>query len=315
MDSCSPNGTTPRLSRSPAHRRPMSTGKPHPVELRAEVRIPRKRTPSGHPLATRTPRFPPARAAPMRWSSAPAPRQPLSASGYFLASPPRTPMIALGGRSRPSWSRRASSARPCRTARTASSRNSSMKPLAMIRNAGTPERKTTTARGPPGQAIALQWPQPRKAGNCPDAASPSRPGLHPLERVIPQPHENKLVRVSTHSRLAPAEQAVLGRLMLEPSTWTEAGGLGPADLADDRHRLIFDVIAELARAGLPTNAVTVFAALDDAGQAGRAGGASYLAEIVGANSPGAASPATRRSSARRPAPDGHIQRRDQRRRQ
>ena len=94
------------------------------------------------------------------------------------------------------------------------------------------------------------------------------------------------MRESTHPRSDSAEQAVLGRLMLKPSTWHEASGLDPADFADDRHRLIFGTVAALARRGAPFDAVTVFAALDDAGQASRAGGAGYLAEIVDATAPG-----------------------------
>ena len=94
------------------------------------------------------------------------------------------------------------------------------------------------------------------------------------------------MRESRHPRSTPAEQAVLGRLMLKPSTSHEASGLDRADFADDRHRLIFETVSALARRGAPFDPVTVFATLDDAGQAGRAVGAGYLAEIVGATARG-----------------------------
>lgn len=69
--------------------------------------------------------------------------------------------------------------------------------------------------------------------------------------------------------------------MLEPSTWSEvAHRLAAADFAHRQHQLIFEAIAKLAGADLPTDSVKVFAALEDTGKAGLAGGVSYLAELV-----------------------------------
>ncbi len=87
------------------------------------------------------------------------------------------------------------------------------------------------------------------------------------------------LRVPPHS--VEAEQAVLGGLMLDNSSWdTVADRLSPADFYRQDHQYVFEAIAELAGRGEPCDAVTLSEFLDRRGQLDRAGGLAYLATLA-----------------------------------
>lgn len=78
-----------------------------------------------------------------------------------------------------------------------------------------------------------------------------------------------------------AERAILGCLMLNPTTIAEA----EAKLAKDAfyrpiHGKIFEAVAELAAEGKPTDAIAVAARLADRGYLGEVGGGPYLCELM-----------------------------------
>ena len=98
------------------------------------------------------------------------------------------------------------------------------------------------------------------------------------------------LRVPPHS--IPAEQAVLGGLMLDNEAWDRvADRVTEEDFYRRDHRLIFRAIQELAEARKPFDAVTLSEWLDNAGQLADAGGMAYLGEIAH-NTPSAANIAT-----------------------
>ena len=77
------------------------------------------------------------------------------------------------------------------------------------------------------------------------------------------------------------EQALLGRLMLDPSAWRRVGGrVRAADFEKPQLRVIFAAIERIARRGQPCDQASVFAALDAAGDLGQAGGATRLARVL-----------------------------------
>lgn len=78
-----------------------------------------------------------------------------------------------------------------------------------------------------------------------------------------------------------AEQAVLGGLMLDNGQWERVvGRLREADFHRREHRAIFGVIAGLANAGRPMDAVTVGEALERSGSLDAAGGLAFLGQLV-----------------------------------
>jgi len=87
------------------------------------------------------------------------------------------------------------------------------------------------------------------------------------------------VRVPPHS--VEAEQAVLGGLMLDNSTWDAVGDRITADDFYRRdHQLIFGAIADLAGRSEPCDAVTLSEFLDRQGTLGDTGGLAYLATLA-----------------------------------
>jgi replicative DNA helicase len=87
------------------------------------------------------------------------------------------------------------------------------------------------------------------------------------------------IRVPPHS--VEAEQAVLGGLMLDNSTWdTVADRLKSEDFYRRDHQLIFAAIAELAGRSEPSDAVTLAEFLERRSQAAETGGLVYLATLA-----------------------------------
>ena len=94
------------------------------------------------------------------------------------------------------------------------------------------------------------------------------------------------VRVPPHS--IEAEQAVLGGLMLDNSTWDAVADRINADEFYRRdHQLIFAAIAELAGRSEPCDAVTLSQFLERRGQGAETGGLGYLGTLA-SNTPSAA---------------------------
>lgn len=95
------------------------------------------------------------------------------------------------------------------------------------------------------------------------------------------PEAVAVVRTPPHSE--EAERALVGALLLTPSRIAEVSALvEPADLYDDRRRLVLEAVLAVHARGDPVDAVTV---LDEAmrrGTAGDMGGAAHLSALEGA---------------------------------
>ena len=79
----------------------------------------------------------------------------------------------------------------------------------------------------------------------------------------------------------PAEQSVLGGLMLEQEAWDNVSDiLTENDFYKPSHRLIFSAVRELNRRGQPTDLVTISNHLMQSSQLDAIGGPSYLAEMM-----------------------------------
>jgi replicative DNA helicase len=97
-------------------------------------------------------------------------------------------------------------------------------------------------------------------------------------RARPVP-ELEALRVPPHS--VEAEQAVLGGLLLDNSTWDSiADRLGADDFYRRDHQLIFRAIAELSERSEPSDAVTLAEYLATNGLAESTGGLAYLAGLA-----------------------------------
>lgn len=78
-----------------------------------------------------------------------------------------------------------------------------------------------------------------------------------------------------------AEQALLGGLMLDNSSWDRIADLvGAADFFRPDHRLVFEAIQALAERSQPADPVTLGEYLASRSELANAGGAAYLAELV-----------------------------------
>ena len=78
-----------------------------------------------------------------------------------------------------------------------------------------------------------------------------------------------------------AEQALLGGLMLDNSSWDRIADLvGSPDFFRPDHRLIFDAIQGLAERSQPADPVTLGEYLASRSELANAGGAAYLTELV-----------------------------------
>ena len=83
------------------------------------------------------------------------------------------------------------------------------------------------------------------------------------------------LRIPPHS--VEAEQAVLGGLMLDNSTWDQvADRITDTDFYRHDHKLIFRAIERLAEEGHPLDVVTLSEALARNGELEHAGGLAYL---------------------------------------
>lgn len=79
----------------------------------------------------------------------------------------------------------------------------------------------------------------------------------------------------------PAEQSVLGGLLLAPDAWPDiAGVLHGADFVKREHQLIYSVIRNLAEAGTPLDTVTVAEHLERKRSLHDAGGLVYLTALT-----------------------------------
>ena len=98
----------------------------------------------------------------------------------------------------------------------------------------------------------------------------------------------QLAALHTPPHSIEAEQSVLGGLLLDNSAWDRiADRIGAEDFYRHDHRLIFQQIARLIDQSKPADTVTVFEALQGAGQAGDCGGLPYL-NALAQNTPSAA---------------------------
>ncbi|MYE82297.1 MAG: replicative DNA helicase [Gammaproteobacteria bacterium] len=87
------------------------------------------------------------------------------------------------------------------------------------------------------------------------------------------------LKVPPHS--VEAEQSVLGGLMLDNRAWENiADRLEPGDFYRPAHRVIFDVMRDLANDLQPLDVVTIAEAIRDRGLPEKTGGAAYLAELA-----------------------------------
>lgn len=77
------------------------------------------------------------------------------------------------------------------------------------------------------------------------------------------------------------EQAILAGLMAEPEAWDNlADIISENDFYSPRHRMIFAAIAQLLKADQPCDALLVAKHMEDTGVLAKAGGESYLAQIL-----------------------------------
>src|SRR5512135_3569178 len=108
-----------------------------------------------------------------------------------------------------------------------------------------------------------------------DAGSSPRPRRRTARPAL----ETDGLRVPPHS--VEAEQAVLGGLMMDNSTWDAiADRLTAEDFYRRDHQLIFEAIAELAARSEPCDAVTLSEWLENKGTGAQSGGLVYLAGMV-----------------------------------
>ena len=113
--------------------------------------------------------------------------------------------------------------------------------------------------------------------------SPPLPPTPMPETAVPSeafaPSAADRLRVPPHS--IQAEQAVLGGLMLENSTWDQvADRVGQRDFYRREHQLIFQAIGALAERGKPFDVVTLAEELDHKGELNGAGGFAYLGALA-----------------------------------
>lgn len=79
-----------------------------------------------------------------------------------------------------------------------------------------------------------------------------------------------------------AEQSILGSLMLDPEAWDQVSDLiEPQDFYKNGHQVLFKAIKELITRSLPVDLITVNNLLISNGELQAAGGAEYLADLVG----------------------------------
>ena len=95
------------------------------------------------------------------------------------------------------------------------------------------------------------------------------------------PAANEPVRLKIPPHSVEAEQSLLGGLMLDEDAWLRvADRVEAADFYRPAHRVIFEVMAELADRNEALDVITVSEALSARALLERAGGNAYLAELV-----------------------------------
>jgi replicative DNA helicase len=106
--------------------------------------------------------------------------------------------------------------------------------------------------------------------------------------VSAQVADPQLAAVRTPPHSVEAEQSVLGGLLLDNTAWDRiADRIAAEDFYRHDHRLIFQQIARLIDHNRPADTITVFEALQAAGQAAECGGLTYLNSLA-QNTPSAA---------------------------
>ena len=97
----------------------------------------------------------------------------------------------------------------------------------------------------------------------------------------PAPVPTPPARLKTPPHSNEAEQSLLGGLMLDEHAWDKIGDkLTAADFYFPQHRIIFEVISDLANANKPLDVVTLSGAMSARALLDRAGGNAYLAELI-----------------------------------
>ena len=100
-----------------------------------------------------------------------------------------------------------------------------------------------------------------------------------MPEILEHDTETAALKVPPHS--VEAEQSVLGGLMLDNQAWDNvADRLVADDFYRYEHRLIFNVMAQLAEAARPLDVVTLSEALEGRDQLDTVGGLAYLAELA-----------------------------------
>lgn len=93
--------------------------------------------------------------------------------------------------------------------------------------------------------------------------------------------EDSSTRLKVPPHSIEAEQSVLGGLMLDDRAWDEvADRLEPGDFYRPAHRIIFEVMRELAGGLQPLDVLTVSEAIRARGLLEKTGGVAYLAELA-----------------------------------
>lgn len=99
--------------------------------------------------------------------------------------------------------------------------------------------------------------------------------------AAPAGRDSELARLRVPPHSAEAEQAVLGGLMLDGSSWDRISGrVQEEDFYRPDHRLIFRAISSLADADSPCDVLTVSEWLEGRGEVEAAGGLAYLGELA-----------------------------------
>ncbi|HEY2675190.1 MAG TPA: replicative DNA helicase [Rugosimonospora sp.] len=126
-----------------------------------------------------------------------------------------------------------------------------------------PEQRGPEQRGPEQRGPEQRGTEPR----YPDPRPESRQADGQFDRSPPQD--------------VAAEQCALGGMMLSKDAIADVIEiLKPGDFYRPAHATIFDAILDLYGRGEPADAITVAAALADAGDLGRVGGAPYLHTLI-----------------------------------
>lgn len=120
-----------------------------------------------------------------------------------------------------------------------------------------------------------------------DDATPAEPRRQPPKDQPKQAPERPSGGAETFERTPPqdvaAEQSVLGGMLLSKDAIADVVEiLKSPDFYRPNHTVVFDAILDLYGRGEPADAVTVAAALTDAGEIAKIGGASYLHTLMAA---------------------------------